>query len=241
MKKWEIFKNKYQGYLGERTLEEYSTIVRLIEENKLQITSRSRYKQVRSVLRKCEEAGIKIDYKLLNWSKREDSGIKKTQDKIISGDQLQEILKKIPGSKKGEELRFAAELSYYSGLRLSEVLSIQKKDIFLNGGLKATVTGKGKKSRTVFFPLWLKDRFEDFQEFSITVPYVEKTFRRATERAGLNTTFHGLRHSFATNLLNGGVNVAKVQKLLGHSNVATTSLYLHCFDGVDGEMKVMGY
>ncbi len=148
------------------------------------------------------------------------------------------ICQKMVSNKK---LALTVELSYVSGMRLSEVLALKPGDISFNDSLKATITGKGQKSRTVFFPVNFQERLEKFSGFTITAEYVESTFKRVIRKAGVMTSFHGLRHSFATNLLIGGVKINKVQKLLGHSNIATTSIYLHCIEDVDEDMKALGY
>jgi len=239
--KTEMFKEKYRGYFSERTMKEYTAIIRLIEENRLRVRSKSRHDQVKAVLSRCNEIGIELEYNLPKWSKREDSKLKKTQEKVITQEQLEAIIKNLPQTDKGDELVLAVELSYVSGMRLSEVLSLKPGDINFDGGLKATITGKGKKSRTIFFPVDFRERLEKFSGFTITAGYVESTFRRAVRKAGVMTSFHGLRHSFATNMLRGGVKINKVQKLLGHSNIATTSIYLHCIEDVDEDMKALGY
>ena len=91
-------------------------------------------------------------------------------------------------------------------------------------------------------PLRFKERLiDDFKGFTITAPYVKNAFRRVLDRLGIKSSFHGLRHSFATNLLNNNVKINRVQKCLGHSNIATTSIYLHCVEGVDEDMRALGY
>jgi len=236
-----MFREKYRSYFSGRTLDEYTAIIRLIEEGRLRIRSKSRHDQVRAVMSRCAEAGIKLEYNLPKWSKREDLKLKRTQEKVITQEQLKAILENLPQTDKGDELTLAVELSYVSGLRLSEVLALKPEDISFNDSLKATIIGKGQKSRTVFFPVNFRERLERFAGFTITAGYVESTFRRAIRKAGVVTSFHGLRHSFATNILRGGVKINKVQKLLGHSNIATTSIYLHCLEDVDEDMKVLGY
>ena len=182
--KAEIFRNRYKTYFSSKTLKEYMAIIRLIEEGRLEIKSKSRYDQAKAVMSRCAEAGIELEYSLPKWSKREDSNLKKTQEKVITPEQLKTIIQALPQTDKGDELALAMELSYISGLRLSEVLALNPEDVDFNGSLKATITGKGQKSRTVFFPVNFRERLEDFSGFNISIGYVEDTFRRTVRKAG---------------------------------------------------------
>jgi site-specific recombinase XerD len=132
------------------------------------------------------------------------------------------------------------ELSFYSGLRLSEILNLNSSDIKFNESIKLSVKSKGS-GRIVFLPLSFKDRITGFEGFTITLPYVEQAFTRIVNKLKIKTTFHGLRHSFATRMLESGVSITKVQKLLGHADIITTAIYLHCTEGVDDKMRALGY
>jgi len=139
------------------------------------------------------------------------------------------------------------ELMYSSGLRLSELVGINLKDIKLSS-MELMVTGKGSKQRLL--PLtetaitsirhWLKIR----PEFCITgeqALFVSKQKNRISvrnvqdrmEKWGLKQSLpshinpHKLRHSFATHMLESSGNLRAVQTLLGHADLATTQIYTH--------------
>ncbi len=234
------FNAEYRHQLSPQTIKEYSNIIQLINNNKLQVKSISRYKQVKSVLKKCHDIGVQLDYNLKTWTKRGDGIHRNIIDKYVSPSQLQVILQAAPGTRKGKELRQAIRISYYSGLRLQEVLDLKPHNIVVNNHIRLQVTGKGQKYRKAYLPGEKLNLIKDFQGFSINYNYVKESIRRIRIKTGVNFSFHSLRHSYATNLLNKGAALPLLQKLLGHSNLSTTSIYLHCVDE-DRQLSKLGF
>ena len=135
-------------------------------------------------------------------------------------------------------------LLYSSGVRREELLNLQTSDIDSKRMLIRIHNGKGNKSRETllaqntlailrkYYRLYhpLKYLFESYRP---GLPYsatsVEKVVKRAAERAGItkHVCIHSLRHAFATHLLEQGANLKVIQRLLGHSSMRTTSVYLH--------------
>lgn len=134
-------------------------------------------------------------------------------------------------------------LGYAAGLRISEVLSLRICDIDFNEMTVTVRQGKGNKDRlTVLSPKLLnglraisacKDAaaylFESERGGKLTTSTAQIIFRNALKTAGIQkpASFHSLRHSFATHLLENGVDVRYVQELLGHANIRTTQIYTH--------------
>jgi integrase/recombinase XerC len=140
------------------------------------------------------------------------------------------------------------ELMYSSGMRASEVLSMDKEDLHLEG-MWARVMGKGGKERILPFGEKAKGAIE---EYLAAVGKMDKfaagkalfiNFRgeRLTYRGLLgimkkhqikaqlfkNLSLHGIRHSFATHMLDNGADLRGIQELLGHSKLSTTQRYTH--------------
>jgi integrase/recombinase XerD len=132
-------------------------------------------------------------------------------------------------------------LAYGAGLRVSELVSLKAGDVNLDELTIHVKFSKGKKDRITVFPeslkVEIKDRIsgEDNQEWvfiserggRLTTRTAQKIFSEALKKAKINkpATFHSLRHSFATHLLEDGVDVRYVQELLGHTNIQTTQIY----------------
>ena len=121
--------------------------------------------------------------------------------------------------------RIAFLLAYASGMRLSEVLRLRKEDLREN----SIFVQQSKYGLERIIPLpkgWKKD-FNKLLPLKVNKRTLQRKFRKYAKKAKLPShyTFHSLRHGFATRLLESGVPINQVQVLLGHSNVATTSIY----------------
>ena len=172
--------------------------------------------------------------------------------KVISEEQVDRLLEE-PGSDSALELRDKAMLGlmYASGLRVSELVSLRLPMLNLIQGA-VTVMGKGAKERMVpigehaneLLQAYLKhgrpELLPDGAQASDTLfpgragkPLTRQAFwyriKFYVKRAGLKVevTPHGLRHAFATHLVNRGANLRVVQTLLGHSDLSTTQIYTH--------------
>jgi site-specific recombinase XerD len=144
----------------------------------------------------------------------------------------------------------AASIMLTTGLRVSEMTSCTLGDLDLNRH-SIHILGKGQRERVVYFPdQWLAalvsaylvtrealDIEHDHFLFSasrqpLTARAIRLRIARAGRSAGLrqHLTPHMLRHSAATQLIESGVNIRYVQRLLGHASLATTEIYTHVTD-----------
>jgi integrase/recombinase XerD len=132
---------------------------------------------------------------------------------------------------------------YAAGLRISEVIRLTTADINSQRMVIHVRQAKGHKDRYVMLSephlailrsYWKRREPEGDLLFPgsllnrpITARSVQRAFREAADRAGLDETIspHTLRHSFATHLLEQGVDVRVIQVLLGHSNINSTARY----------------
>ena len=133
---------------------------------------------------------------------------------------------------------------YCAGLRIREARLLEIRDLDSQRGLIHVRQGKGNKDRYTLLPdsllrmlrcYWRAYRPAGFlfPGRTPTEPMAKSAFTSAIERvarhAGIkkHVTCHVLRHSFATHMLEAGVDIVTIQKLLGHSSLKSTSLYLH--------------
>jgi integrase/recombinase XerD len=135
-------------------------------------------------------------------------------------------------------------LTYSAGLRLGEVSRIKITDIDSKRMQIKVNQGKGRKDRYTLLspkilPL-LRDYWHMYRPKNwlfvgcdknrhISTRTIQNIFKKGLKKAGIHKTtgIHSLRHSFATHLLEQGVNIYIIQKLLGHSSPKTTCVYLH--------------
>lgn len=132
-------------------------------------------------------------------------------------------------------------LAYGAGLRVSEVVNLKVKDIDLGELVIHLKQAKGNKDRISVLPEKLKNDllklmngkeknefvFESERGGKLSTRTAQKIFANALVKSRIkkDATFHSLRHSFATHLLENGVDIRYVQELLGHSNIRTTQQY----------------
>ena len=129
---------------------------------------------------------------------------------------------------------------YGCGLRVSEVVNLEKKDLDFNENLIHIKLGKGKKDRFVKIPESIKDDLDNYCKLDnspalfpsqrggkLTTATIQAIVETSAKKAGIKKEVypHLLRHSFATHLLESGVDLRIIQKLLGHSDIKTTQIY----------------
>jgi len=145
--------------------------------------------------------------------------------------------------EQGFRDRAILETFYSSGLRISELVSLDLSDIdFISGIVK--VMGKGRKERVVPIgeaALISIRRYIDKRKKKSEIAFLNKNGTRISTRGVRNivekylkfsgahqgVSPHTFRHSFATHLLNRGADLRTVQELLGHANLSTTQIYTH--------------
>lgn len=133
------------------------------------------------------------------------------------------------------------KLVYGMGLRVSEIVRLKIEHVDLQRLSVLIVNAKGKKDRYVNFPTTVTNLYNDYlklyqphiylfngpQNSQYSVRSAQNVFKNALNRAKIyrNVGIHSLRHSFATHLLEAGVDIVFIQKLMGHKNVKTTEIY----------------
>ncbi len=163
--------------------------------------------------------------------------------KFLTTEQVERLLSS-PGISDERQLRDKAilEVLFSTGLRVSELVGLNRETIDFERR-EFGVIGKGGRPRVVFLSVrsgrWLKTYLAKRQDKGkalfvsdagrLTVRSVQRLVAKYCHKAKLPViiTPHGLRHSFATDLLMGGADIRSVQEMLGHKNIATTQIYTH--------------
>jgi site-specific recombinase XerD len=144
----------------------------------------------------------------------------------------------------------AVSLLVATGVRVHEVVGVRLLDVDLEGGI-IRLLGKGRRERQVFLPnAWLTSLTRSYltvrNGFALSHPHLlfnthldpltpaamRSRLGKAAEAAGLHThvTPHMLRHTAATQLIEAGVDIRYIQRLLGHASLSTTEIYTHVSD-----------
>jgi integrase/recombinase XerD len=162
--------------------------------------------------------------------------------KVLSEEEVLRLLEVPEGEKHGLRDRTMLELLYATGLRVSELVSLKRSDINMEGGF---LVASGKRSKQRIVPLGSFARqivreylkvvgvpgsflFANRQGVPLTRQTVWKMIRKYAARVtSRHVSPHTLRHTFATHLLEGGADLRSVQILLGHEDISTTQIYTH--------------
>jgi integrase/recombinase XerD len=186
-------------------------------------------------------ASIKFAYSSL-LQKDPTAGIKrpKTNKKIpvvLTKNEVHDLLNAAQTIKS----RLILQLLYSSGLRVSEIVILKPTDMDFTENIGWVREGKGGKDRIFIFSEKLSKKLEKFikrnpdwnyifsSQKPLTTRNIQKIVQKTTQIAEIDKSVHPhtLRHSFATHLLDSGVDLRRIQSLLGHASIATTQIYTH--------------
>ena|SRR3989344_689830 len=160
----------------------------------------------------------------------------KTLPEILTKEEVKELINAHTNIKH----RLIMKLLYGCGLRVSEIININKEDLNFDERLIHIKIAKGKKDRFVKMPDSIKEElvsycrlnssrilFPSQRSGKLTTATVQAIVENARIKAGIKKRVypHLLRHSFATHLLEAGTDLRIIQKLLGHSDIKTTQIY----------------
>ena len=182
---------------------------------------------------------------------------------ILSVDEIKKIFKQSENTDNellGLRDRCIIELLYSCGLRVSELCELKINNIQFDANV-IRFFGKGNKERIIPLTFYAKEWLEKYLYQSrqilsnrktsdqkyvflsnngkrLTRAAVWQSIKKYVNAAGITKSVspHTFRHSFATHLIDGGANLIEIQKLLGHSDISTTEIYVHLSkDFVDSE------
>lgn len=164
------------------------------------------------------------------------------KDKVLPEVLTKNEVKELIDSTDTIKSRLIVSLLYSTGLRVSELVNLKISDLNLADKTGWVRRGKGSKDRLFVMSENLAEELKEYIEMKgkdneylfskgkpLTTRNIQKIIKGARHRAGINkkTTPHTLRHSFATHLLEQGIDIRVIQAMLGHSSLSTTQVYTH--------------
>ncbi len=189
-------------------------------------------------------AAIKYAYSTI-LNKDLTAGIKRPKKErripsVLSKQEIKNLLENINNSKS----KLMISMIYACGFRVSELVNLKIQDLDFNEKIGHARQAKGKKDRVFNIPEFLipnlKQQIEsqktNNKEYLFTGPKgklssrnIQKIVSKAAKKAEIekHVSPHTLRHSFATHLLENGIDIRMIQELLGHADLSTTQIYTH--------------
>jgi len=247
--------NRFMDFAKERNYNTISQIDKnLIKDYRLYLNNPINKKELKKITQNYHLIALRSYLKYLQKNdltsySAENITLVKTSPKEIEHltmEEIETIFSKIDiDSRTGLRDRTLLELLFSTGLRISEVIGLDKNDVAND---EISVQGKGGKIRVVFvsdrarewLDKYLSSRTDTepalFINYSKRSPFtritprsVQRNLQKYSSLAGISKhiTPHVLRHSFATDLLMAGADLRSVQELLGHSTIVTTQKYTH--------------
>jgi site-specific recombinase XerD len=159
---------------------------------------------------------------------------------ILSRSEVQRLLT----HEKNPKHRLLLMLAYSSGLRVSEVVAIKRDNIDFDRGTILISAAKGRKDRYAILSVRTADFIVQYNalyniehwlfpgqpsDCHLSIRSAQAIFGKSLQKAGIakSASIHSLRHTFATHLLESGVDIRYIQELLGHAAIRTTQRYTH--------------
>jgi site-specific recombinase XerD len=227
IKQYLVFSKKNNLKNRDEAIEKF--LLQKVDDNKSSQTVNLALNSVKFLYKEVLKDNNKVDLKFAKRNKK--------LPVVLSREEITKVLDNIENKK----YKLAVALAYAGGLRISEIQDLKVKDLDLEELTVYLKDAKGKKDRISIFPEKLKTDFQnliagkDADEFvfssnrggKLNTRSFQMVFKKALKKAQIkkDATFHSLRHSFATHLLENGTDVRYVQELLGHANIRTTQIY----------------
>ncbi len=187
-----------------------------------------------------------IRYAYLNILKKDPTiGIKRPKrEKRIPSVLTKDEVKRILNACETKKSRLMLSLLYATGMRVSEITHLKVNNFQFEEKTGHIKQAKGKKDRIFNIPIFLEDDLKNYitenkkqdTDFvfsglngKLTERNIQKIVQGIVKKIGIKKQVHPhtFRHSFATHLLEQGIDIRKIQELLGHSDLSTTQIYTH--------------